>query len=278
MNEILNAVILLGALGAVCAILLVLASKFMAVPVDEKFPRIRGCLPGANCGACGYAGCDGYAQALADGTETRINLCVPGADAAAQALADATGLEYQDVVEQVALVCCRGDCETVEQKQTYEGVETCRAAKLLFGGPKACTFGCIGLGDCVRACPNNAIGFCGGIAHVDTRVCTGCGICAKTCPNGVIRLVPDVARTLVSCSSREKGASTRKKCVKGCIGCKKCEKNCPAGAITVQDNLAVIDYEKCTSCGKCAEVCTTGCIRVADFRGIHKQDEPLAGS
>jgi len=102
------------------------------------------------------------------------------------------------------------------------------------------------------------------------RLCSGCGLCARTCPNGVIKLIPDVARVLVSCSSREKGASTRKKCIKGCIGCKKCEKNCPAGAITVVDNLAVIDYSKCTSCGKCAEVCTTKCIRIADFRGIHK--------
>ncbi len=271
MTAILSAIGVLAGIAAMSAIILVLASKFMAVPEDERLPAIRGCLPGANCGACGFAGCDGYAAALANGSETRTNLCIPGADAAAKSLSEILGTEYQDVVEQVALVCCRGDCDAAPRKADYRGIETCKAAKLLFGGPGSCTYGCIGLGDCAAVCPNGAIAFCDGIAHVDVRLCTGCGLCAKTCPNSVIRLIPDAAKTLVSCSSKEKGADTRKHCTMGCIGCKKCEKACPEGAITVIDNLAVIDYAKCSACGKCAEVCTTGCIRIADFRGAHKQ-------
>ncbi len=273
MAAILNAVWILAAIGAVCAVLLILASKFMYVPVDEEFPKIRECLPGANCGACGYAGCDGYASALASGDETAINKCVAGGDAVAKALAEATGAEFADVIEQVAIVRCSGDCNTVKNKEEYQGLKSCAAAKLLYGGPSMCVYGCIGLGDCEKICPEHAIRVVDGLAHVNFRACIGCGMCVRTCPNHVITLMPDVERVIVGCSNHDKGANTRKACSKGCIGCHKCEKECPAGAITVVDNLSRIDYDKCIDCGHCQEVCPVGCVHFRDFRGAHTHPE-----
>lgn len=267
--EILYAVLVLAGIGAVCSVLLVLAAKFMHVPVDEKFPKIRECLPGANCGACGYAGCDGYASALASGEEEKINKCVAGGDAVAKALAAATGAEFEDVVEQVAIVRCSGDCNTVKNKEAYQGLASCAAAKLLYGGPSMCVYGCIGLGDCEHVCPEGAIRVVDGLARVNYRACIGCGMCVRTCPNQVITLMPDVERVIVGCRNHEKGANTRKACAKGCIGCKKCERECPQGAITVVDNLSQIDYDKCVDCGHCQDVCPVGCVHFRDFRGAH---------
>ena len=273
MTAILNAVWVLAAIGLVCGVLLVLAAKFMHVPVDEKFPKIRECLPGANCGACGYAGCDGYATALASGEEDKINKCVAGGDAVAKALAAATGAQFEDVIEQVAIVRCSGDCNTVKNKLEYQGLSSCAAAKLLYGGPEACVYGCIGLGDCEKVCPEHAIRVVDGLARVNYKACIGCGMCVRTCPNQVITLMPDVERVIVGCSNREKGANTRKECAKGCIGCRKCEKECPAGAITVVDNLSQIDYDKCVDCGHCQDVCPVGCVHFRDFRGAHNSPE-----
>ena len=268
-NVILSAVIPVVIIGIICAAVLVIASKLMTVKEDERFPAVRECLPGANCGACGFAGCDGYAKALCENPETPANLCIPGADSVAKQLSEVLGVEYEDVVEQVAVVHCAGNCRNTQDKVVYSGIESCAAAKLLYGGKGSCTYGCLGLGDCAKACPHNAIFIEDGVAQVRTCDCIGCGICAKTCPNKLISLVPDVKNVIVTCSSRDKGAVTRKVCRNGCIGCKKCEKVCPSGAVKVTDNVAVIDYEKCTGCGACAENCTTHCITVTDLRGCH---------
>lgn len=268
--KILIAIAVVVAIGAVCAIILVVASRVLAVREDEKYTKIRECLPGANCGACGYAGCDGYAKALAESEGIAANLCIPGGDGAAKAIADILGVEVGDVVEKVAVVHCYGDCEHTSNKMDYVGIKTCEAAKLMFGGQGKCVYGCIGFGDCVAVCPQNAICIENGIAHIDTRKCIGCGLCQRACPRGLIEVIKDVDCVLVTCNNTEKGASVRGKCSNGCIGCKKCEKNCPAGAITVTDNLAKIDYEKCTNCGECARNCPVGCIIVSDFSGLHR--------
>ncbi len=273
MNAIVSAVTVLGCVSAVCALLLIIASKYMAVPVDENFPKIRACLPGANCGACGYAGCDGYATALASGEETKTNKCIPGADAAAAAIAAVLGVEAEDVIEQVAVVHCLGTCEVTKNKADYEGIQSCAAAKLAFGGPGSCVYGCFGLGDCLNVCPNGAVSIRDGVSHIDVRKCVGCGMCVKTCPQGIITLMADVERVVVTCSNKEKGAQTRKECTHGCIGCRKCERVCSSGAIKVVDNLAVIDYDKCPECedfGICARECTTGCIVLGDYTGATK--------
>ncbi len=267
---ILTAVAVVLGIGVICAVGLVVAARYMAVPVDEREIRVRECLPGANCGACGYAGCDGYAKALASGEETRANLCIPGADSVARALAEALGVEFADVVEKVAVIHCGGDCHATGARADYRGIKTCAAASLVYGGAGRCLQGCIGLGDCAAACPQGAICVENGIAHIDTRRCTGCGICTRTCPHHLITVMPDVEQVLVTCSNTERGAQTRAVCSHGCIACRKCEKNCPSGAITVVDNLARIDYDKCIKCDLCAKNCPTGCIMISDFSGIHR--------
>ena len=151
----------------------------------------------------------------------------------------------------------------------YVGITSCEAAKTMYGGSGKCNFGCIGLGDCAKVCPEGAICLENGMAHIDTRKCIGCGLCARTCPRGIISLMADVEKVLVTCSNKEKGASARQKCSNACIGCKKCEKNCPTGAIKVVDNLATIDYSLCNKCEECAKNCPVGCILISDFTGIH---------
>ncbi|MDD6159926.1 MAG: RnfABCDGE type electron transport complex subunit B [Oscillospiraceae bacterium] len=274
--SILIPVIAVTVIGLICAVMLVVASKFMAVKEDETFINIRNCLPGANCGACGYAGCDGYAHALADGTAAATNLCVPGADACAKEIAGILGVEAQDVVEQVAYVACCGDSSCTTRQYQYEGIQTCQAANMLFAGDGVCNFTCLGYGDCAAVCPNDAICIEDGLAHVKPSLCVGCGLCAKHCPNHLIHIVPDTVRTVVRCSNHDKGAVTRKACTKGCIGCKKCERECPVQAITVVDNCAQIDYSKCTNCGHCVEICTTGCITEANFTSLHNQPKEAA--
>lgn len=263
---------IVSAIGLLCALLLVIADKFMAVKEDDRVAKVRECLPGANCGACGFTGCDGYAKALIETPGTKTNLCVPGSDAVAKQIASILGVEAEDVIEQIAYVHCHGDCSRTSKKHEYKGIESCAAAKLFFGGDGSCTYGCMGYGDCAKVCPNGAICIENGIAHVDPRKCTGCGLCAKTCPNKIISLMPDTAKTVVTCSNKEKGAVAAKKCTNACIGCMKCAKNCPAEAIKVENFLAQIDYDKCVHCGKCAEVCPVHAIKVTDLTGAHNLD------
>ena len=257
--EILIPILAVTVIGLICAVGLAVASSVMAVKEDTRFTEIRACLPGANCGACGYTGCDGYAKALLE-PGTKTNLCVPGADAVAAQIAALLGVEAEDVVEKIAVVQCAGTCEATSVKADYRGIPSCAAAKLFYGGNGSCIFGCMGFGDCARACPQNAICMQDGIACVNHTACIGCGICAQTCPQKIIEIVPDIIRTEVLCSSYHNGPYTRKVCSSGCIGCHKCEKTCPQGAITVDNFLARIDWDKCTACGECAKVCPTGAI------------------
>lgn len=264
MNVILSALLVVGGLGLACSILLVLASHFFRVEEEEKTKIIRECLPGANCGACGYTGCDGYAKALALG-EAAPNLCVPGSTAVAEKLSAVLGVEVKAKEPMIAYVGCNGNCEATSKKALYDGITTCEAASMVYGGPNQCRFGCIGCGDCESVCPVGAICIADGIAHVDPRVCIGCGNCVKKCPKNIITLLPIDAKVAVMCNSKDKGVLARKNCRNACIGCKKCELNCPDNAIKVIDSLSVIDYDKCSACGKCVEVCPTHCIKAVDL-------------
>ena len=252
MSPVLTAVLLLAAIGAVCAVLLAVASKYMSVPVDEKFPAVRECLPGANCGACGYAGCDGYAAALASGEETKTNKCIAGGAEVAKALADTLGVGFEDVERKNAFVHCRGKCD---RKSELQGEHSCAAAKLLFSGDRACAYGCLGYGDCAAVCPEGAINIINGVAHVNPARCTGCGLCTKTCPQHIIEVLPSAITPLIGCSSHDKGPAVKKICASGCIGCSLCSKKCPAGAIRMENDLPVIDYGACTGCGVCIAAC-----------------------
>ena len=261
LTDILYALAVVGLIGLIAGVLLALVSHFFSVPENEQKKKLRGALPGINCGACGYKGCDDYAAALAEGTETRANLCVPGADTVSLELCVILGVSAQDVEERVAFVHCNGNCSATSKKADYQGVSTCRAASALYGGTSSCLYGCLGLGDCAAVCPANAICIKDGIARINQKLCMGCGVCMSACPKALISLRPTTSATAVICNSREKGAVARKICKNACIGCKKCEKACPSDAIKVVNDLAVIDYEKCTGCGLCADTCPVKCIQ-----------------
>ncbi len=262
--EILTALLVVAAVGLIAGILLAVASHFFAVAENETAKKVRECLPGANCGACGYAGCDAYAEAVAEG-KAEANLCIPGGADVASQLSDILGVSVKSEAPKVAFVACNGDCHAVKSTVIYEGIQGCEAAKMIYGGPFSCKYGCVGCGDCSAVCPVDAICIHDGLAHIDPRTCIGCGKCVKTCPKSIINLVPKDAAAVVACSNAEKGAVSRKNCDNTCIGCKKCEKICPEGAIVVTDNFASIDYDKCANCGICTEVCPQGCLKLVDF-------------
>ncbi len=264
MIDILIALAVVAGVGLLCGILLALFAKFFYVPENETAKNLRECLPGVNCGACGYKGCDDYATAMAEG-KASTGLCVPGGDDTAAALAAILGVEAIDIEEQIAFVHCNGNCEATFKKANYSGFQSCAAAAGVYGGPNACLYGCMGFGDCASVCPVNAICIRDGIAHVDPTICIGCGLCRDTCPKHIITLLPQNAKNAVMCQNKDKGAEARKICSNACIACKKCEKTCPEGAISVIDNLARIDYEKCTHCGLCSEICPTDCLKSVSF-------------
>ena len=273
MNIILTAAVAVAVIGLVCGVILAVASKVMAVEEDPRFPAIRAALPGANCGACGYAGCDGYAQALASGKETRPNICVPGGVSCAVEIASVLGSEAGEGEKRLAVVCCAGDCTKTDVRMNYQGVKSCAAARLLFGGPDACAFGCLGNGDCMAVCPNNAIRIEKGVAVVDRDLCTGCGLCANVCPNRVIGIFSAKQQVINVCSNLERGKAVVDVCKAGCMGCTKCTKVCPNNAIKMDNALARVNPLRCTACGKCVEACPTGSVKFV-FGGPRPQPEP----
>ena len=261
MNSILIPALVLGALAAVFGILLVAASKVFRVEKDPREAEIRACLAGVNCGACGYAGCDGYAAAVAKG-EADINCCGPGGSETAEKIAKIMGLENAEIEGQKAFVACSGICGRVRVRFLYNGPQDCAAAMLFGGnGDKQCTRACIGLGSCVKACKFEALSIVDGIAKVDGEKCVGCGACADACPKRLIKMLPKSRQYAVACTTKERGMAVVKVCDAGCIGCMKCMHSCPEGAMIVEKNLARIDAAKCTNCGLCAEVCPRGIIR-----------------
>ena len=268
MTKILLAIAVLGVLGGIFGALLAVASKVFHVDVDPKQEAVRACLAGANCGGCGFPGCDGYAAAVAAG-EAPTNKCVAGGAEAAARIAEIMGVSAESAEKKVAFVPCSGCTDVAELKFNYEGPKDCRAA-MLFGDKsnKLCKYACIGLGSCVKACHFGAMHVENGVAKVDRTKCVGCGACAETCPKSIITMLPESQRTVVGCSSKDKGAVVMKACKAGCIGCRKCERECPAGAITVTDFLAHIDASKCTSCGHCAEVCPRRIIQVVGKKTV----------
>ena len=246
MMTILKSILVLGILGGIFGCLLALASKVFHVEVDPKQAAVREALAGANCGGCGYPGCDGYAAAVARG-EAPCNRCVAGG---AETVAN-------DAAEKmVAFVPCSGTEGHAEMRFNYSGPQDCQAA-MLFGGKsnKTCTFACVGLGNCVRACQFDAMHIVDGVAKVDRSKCVGCGACVDICPKSIVKLIPESQKIMPACSNRDKGARVMKMCDFGCIGCMKCQRECPADAIVVKDNLAVVDVSKCVQCGHCADIC-----------------------
>ena len=264
--KILLPVLIFIGLGLLMGALLALASKLFAVKKDEKAEAIKECLPGANCGGCGYSGCEAYAAAVSAG-EAPVNKCSVGGAEAASKIAQIMGVDAGAQVRMRAQVMCSGTGEYAKKKYIYEGIDDCVAASKIGGGDKMCKNGCIGLGTCVRACPFDAIVVEDGVAAVDYSKCKGCGICVSACPKGIIKLIPFDAKHWVGCMSVDDGKNTRKVCDVGCISCKICQKNCPAGAINVDNFVASIDYDKCTGCDICTDKCPRHIIWSGEVQG-----------
>ena len=252
--EILAPILIVSLIGLLAGVILAVASVVMAVPKDEKAEALEEVLPGANCGACGYSGCPGYAAAMAKG-EASPGLCSPGGEAVAKQCAEILGSGDVAVVRKVALVHCLGSCDNTGDKMEYDGIPSCAAALPLAGGAASCRFGCLGLGDCVQACEYGAIRVCNGLAQVDPAQCKGCSKCVAACPKGLISLVEAKPQAVVRCSSCDKAKGTMAVCQVGCIGCGKCMRTCQFGAVTVENGLAKIDPAKCTACGQCVAAC-----------------------
>lgn len=261
MSIIVIAIIIVAAIGLIAGIGLSFASVALEVPTDERVEKARELLPGANCGGCGFSGCDAYAEAVING-KADSTLCAPGGADVARGLAEILGVDAGDFQEKLACVRCNGGCENTEKKYEYRGIKSCAAVTTLFSGDNSCSFGCLGLGDCVNVCPSGAIKInSNGVAEIDNSECTGCGACANACPKGIINIVPKVPGTYsVACNNKDKGAIARKVCKVSCIGCGICKKQCEAEAITIEDNLATINPLLCTGCGKCADKCPQKCI------------------
>ena len=256
--NIVYAAIVLFAMGVIFALLLGIAAKVFAVEVDERMPLILECLPGANCGGCGYPGCAGLASAIVDG-HAPVTGCPVGGAACAEKIAAVMGVEASQSEKMVAHVHCNGGMNAAD-KAKYEGLQDCVAALRVAGGPKACQFACIGLGTCEQACPFDAITVIDGVAKVNSEKCTACTKCVSSCPQHIIDIVPDKCKTHVNCFSKAKGAQVMKVCTVGCIGCGMCVKACPFDAIHVENNLASIDYTKCKNCKLCAKACPKNTI------------------
>jgi electron transport complex protein RnfB len=253
-------VAVLGLLGAAFAVLLASANKRFAVQVNPKVEQILGLLPGANCGACGFAGCQGFADAVA-ALKAGVSACLVGGPEVAKKIAEILGTAVETREQEVAFVACQGGRSRTRDKFEYEGVADCQAASVLFGGGKACAWGCLGMGSCERACAFDAIHVnADGVAVVDREKCTGCTKCVKSCPHELISMVVKSQQVLVACRNHDRGKRAKEVCDVACTACKICEKNCPYDAIHVIDNLAVIDFAKCTQCNICVEKCPQSTI------------------
>lgn len=257
---IITACLVVGGTGLIIGILLGIAGKFFAVPVNETEVKIREALPGNNCGGCGYAGCDGYAAAVAAGRAAPNGCPVGGADTAAK-IGEIIG-QSVEIEKKVAFVKCSGTCTEAPDKYDYYGMKSCiEANNVTGGGPKKCSYGCMGLGSCVKVCEFGALSIIDGIAVVDKEKCTACGKCVNICPKNLIEIVPYDKNYHVACNSKDKGKDVKAVCSAGCIGCGICARNCNFGAITLEDNLAKIDYDKCKNCSLCKEKCPVKIIK-----------------
>ena len=273
MNFILIAVIVLGGIALVSAVVLYVCSKKFAVHEDPRLAQVSALLPGANCGGCGYPGCSGMAAALVKGADAGsldgLYCPVGGASVMGQ-VADLLGMAVANTEPKVAVVRCNGTCELRPRIAGYDGLRTCTAMHSCGAGETACGYGCLGCSDCVKACAFGAITINPetGLPEVDEDKCTGCGACAKACPRHIIELRKKGVkgrRLYVRCVNKDKGAAAMKACKAACIGCGKCEKECQFGAITIENNVSYIDADKCRLCRKCVEACPTHAIIAVNF-------------
>jgi H+/Na+-translocating ferredoxin:NAD+ oxidoreductase subunit B len=266
------------ALGVVFGFTLAAVARRFHVDTNPLVDRVRAQLPSANCGACGFAGCQAYAEAVVERSEVSPSLCAPGRATVAEALARLTGKDMGAVTDRIVIMRCHGTSAFARDEALYAGLDTCAAASLVFGGPKACKNGCLGLGDCVKVCPFDALSIGPeGISVVNESKCTGCGLCLPACPKELFEFYPRNRRVELSCVAKDKQSVVRATCMVGCTLCRKCVAKCPAGAIAWDGRTILIDHEKCLAYGpSCQEVCVDICPSTILHRvGQKPKPEPV---
>ncbi len=259
---VLYSVLTLLGLGFVAAAVLSIASRVFYVEEDPRVEAVMDVLPGANCGGCGYAGCEGYAIAVVNDPNIAASLCVAGSAETSMSVGELTGKAVAASDPLLSFRRCDKLAGKVKARYTYQGMPSCAAATLLMGGANECSWSCLGFGDCVEVCPFDAMEVTDGLVTINAAKCTGCGVCVKSCPRSSLELIPTRARVAVFCATQDKMRAVMDVCEVGCINCGKCIKACPAKAIANVDGRIDVDQQKCLSFGPdCAEACVTGCPR-----------------
>ena len=262
-------IVALGLIGGIFGLALQFASTVFFVKEDPRVTEVESALPGANCGACGFPGCSGLANAIVAG-EAPVTACPVGGQETADKVADVMGVNAGVLEKNVACVICNGDCDKASNKFEFLDITDCRTMNMYYEGNKTCSYGCLGGGTCVDVCEYDAIHVINGIAVVDKDKCTACMKCIEVCPKKVIDLIPYSAETVVKCNSNDAGKAVKNACSVGCIGCRICVKSCPEQTITFEDKLAKIDYSGCTQCGTCVVKCPTKAIQ-AEYEVVTKE-------
>ncbi len=281
MSVLLSAVATLGAIGAGSAAILYFVGQKFHVEEDPRIGEVQEALPAANCGGCGFPGCSAFAGACVQ-AETLDNLfCPVGGQDTMNRVAEILGKAAATSAKKIAVVRCNGTCDERPRLNLYDGASNCAIAASLYGGDTGCSFGCLGLGDCVDSCAFDAI-------HINPQTllpevvedkCTACGACVKACPKSIIELRkqgPKSRRIFVSCVNKDKGGVAKKACNVACIGCSKCQQACAFDAITIENNLAYINDDKCRLCRKCVSVCPTNSIWELNFPPKKETPPPAA--
>jgi RnfABCDGE-type electron transport complex B subunit len=250
----LTSILIVGCLGLFFGVFLTIIFAKFKTEDNPLYLRIYELMPKANCGACGFPGCSGFVESLLEG-KVSPSKCAMLDENSFSEICKLLGIEKDKKEKLVARVACYGGINA-KKKFEYNTIKSCSAVNAIFDTNLECSYGCIGYGDCINVCPAGAIKMSEkGVPVINEEKCTGCGLCVKTCPKNIIKLLPEEKNVYIACSSLDKGATIIKICNSGCIGCGKCVKVCPQNAIRIENNLAIIDYEKCDNCGKCVEEC-----------------------
>ncbi len=281
MNIVLIAVILLGVIGGVSAIILYIVARQFKIVEDVRIDQVEELLPAANCGGCGYPGCRGFAEACVKADSLSGLNCPVGGDKVMAAVATFLGKTVMASAPKVAVVRCNGSCLNRKRTNIYDGAGNCAVESSLYAGDTDCSYGCLGHGDCVVSCAFDAMRMNPDtlLPEVIEEKCTACGACVRACPKFIIELRkkgPRSRRIYVDCVNKDNGSIARSACDVACISCAKCQKICPFDAISISNNLAYIDYNMCRLCRKCVDVCPTSAIKEVNFPLKKKSEEVAA--